>query len=660
MTPSATQPNNFIAGLLATNKMTLAAVIDDAFDPIQDDEITEDQIREFHQNNDADETFDELLIKLNITKPDDDELQDKKRRTAYLNDLWKARTGSPQLREMLGSLLQVRLQKDLDLTLICENLTKLGIKVSCFGSDVTAEDLVTGEERFFDFVFIDYFLGTDDSQEAIRLAEEKIREVHTCCTTARKPVTVLMSSSPDAAKHKDGFRKNAELVEGVFRFSAKSELKDEHILSLVVGALAKEFAHSHEIQAYVTALCSAAENALVRFREDVRSLSVEDYVFIQNLGLEKDEQPLGDYVTWLYSSYWEQSLMRDQNLQMQQKKLNSVFQSNYPILHGQPSPKLADVYMSTIFEEHTDLVNNARVIAQAKKAFEAAESLENQEIVQSHLNASLVLSLGDVFEKSAADPVWMVINAQCDLARAYKVPTQSVLLVPGKLTPWSAVFERDEEVVRTEFFRIDNNAYRIVWDVKSVMSLPFNQVWSWKRKEGYSRRLRLKLPFALDVQRAFATKLTRIGLPVPPPLTSAVNIEVYHRIKRGTPYLVVPTSTAYASQVGIRGPYNAIESKLLFTLPFAQQLGAAVRDLATTLGPGFTPTATQLKHPMVSLAENFEEWFFTLAGKPQALPKSGKSLPLGENVLLTLDWDWSTQLDWNKTSLIINVLSSGK
>lgn len=660
MVPSFTQPCSFVAELLATNKMTLAAVIDDAFDPIQDDEVTEDAIREFHQNNEEDEALDKLLKELSITRPEDEQLQDKKCRTAYLNNLWGARTESPELKEMLQSIFQVRLQKDLDLTLICENLIKLGVEVSCFGSDINAEDLSSNGEKFFDFVFIDYFLGPDGDDSAVRNAERKIQEVHTLCTSARKPVTVLMSSSPDVANHKDNFRKNAKLVEGIFRFFAKSDLKDKHISSLVVGALAKEFAHSNDIQDYVSALCNAAEIALTKFKEDVRSINVEDYVFIQNQGLEKDEQPLGDYVTWLYSSYLEQLLMRDHTLLTQQKKLNSVFDSAFPILYGQPSPKLADIYVSTLYEEHTDLVNNVRLLAEAKEAFAImSENVQEQESVMSRLNASLVLSLGDIFVKSETDTVWMVINAQCDLARAYKAPSQSILLIPGNLVPWATAFGNDENSIRTEFFRFNDKPHRVVWDVTSVMSCPFDKVWEWKRNNGYTRNMRLKLPFALEIQRAFATKLTRIGLPVPPPLTDAVQVTVYHKKRSGGPYAVLPASTTYVSQVAIQGASKSVERKLLFTLYFAQQLGTAVRELAITEGAIFTPSPKHPKHPLVALAENFDKWFFTLAKESQAFPKPGKIVPLGENVLLAFDWDWGNSIDWTKTALLINVSNSG-
>jgi hypothetical protein len=41
------------------------------------------------------------------------------------------------------------------------------------------------------------------------------------------------------------------------------------------------------------------------------------------------------------------------------------------------------------------------------------------------------------------------------------------------------------------------------------------------------------LPFALEVQRAFAADLTRIGLPVPPPIYHAVKVQVYSEGESG-------------------------------------------------------------------------------------------------------------------------------
>lgn len=657
-TPTLVSSSNFVTRLLASNDKKTAAVIDDAFDKITENEIEVEDILALQIDRDADLQL--LLDKLGITRPSDSQIEDDEEvRANYLNELWNARTSEPKLFEPISELFHARLQKDHDLTLICENLEKLGVKVWRFSSDVTQDQLTTGEDRYFDFVFIDYFLGPDGDAGAVRNAERKIQEIHTRCPTPNKPITVLMSSNDDVIKYKEQFRQNAKLVEGVFRFSAKSALKDAHLISLVVVALINEFTERHEIQDYVNALCLSADNALQRFKNDVRSLNIEDYVFIQHLGLNTDEQPLGDYVTWLYGSYWEQLLLRDASVVEHQEKLNSLFNSKFPILHGQLSPKIADIYMNALFEEPGDITNNVRQLAKAKAVLNRPENnLATYELMTATMDSSLNLNLGDIFIKSATEPVWMVINAQCDLARAYLTPDQSIVLVPGNLIAWESPISNKS--IRTEFFRLNNHSYRIVWDLKKVETRPFNKIWKWKQKQEYKRHYRLKLPFALEVQRSFTAKLGRIGLPVPPPIAESIEIEVYAAPNGSIPVQIIPPNSTYLSRVGWRSDDNPAESKMVFTLPFVYSLGKILPELMRT--PDFSATLTKgdkytFKHPLIALVDNLSEWFHGLATMPHNFPNPGELSDLGRNVQMATNWEDASKINWEKKSLLINIIT---
>ena len=65
------------------------------------------------------------------------------------------------------------------------------------------------------------------------------------------------------------------------------------------------------------------------------------------------------------------------------------------------------------------------------------------------------------------------------------------------------------------------------------MSKRHGDMKEWAEREGCSRTVRLRLPFALQIQQKFATHLTRIGQPVPPPHYELVDIESYYEGKDG-------------------------------------------------------------------------------------------------------------------------------
>ena len=55
------------------------------------------------------------------------------------------------------------------------------------------------------------------------------------------------------------------------------------------------------------------------------------------------------------------------------------------------------------------------------------------------------------------------------------------------------------------------------------------------RVEEYKRIARLRLPYALQIQQAFATQLTRVGIPVAPPIHRCLEATVYLRDEKGKP-----------------------------------------------------------------------------------------------------------------------------
>jgi hypothetical protein len=146
------------------------------------------------------------------------------------------------------------------------------------------------------------------------------------------------------------------------------------------------------------------------------------------------------------------------------------------------------------------------------------------------------LRLGDMFFKKDSRDVVIVLSAACDLAyapeEARAFPTDRfVLFEYGELQPIGE--EPREAAMRTELFILDGQIFRILWDHRQAVWKEYGQSRAWLGSEGYKRRARLALPYALELQKSFANHITRIGMPVTPPMLGRGDVEIYCEGKDG-------------------------------------------------------------------------------------------------------------------------------
>ena len=144
--------------------------------------------------------------------------------------------------------------------------------------------------------------------------------------------------------------------------------------------------------------------------------------------------------------------------------------------------------------------------------------------------------LGDLLIADRHKPAFLILNAGCDLqfspGKRDCDPQRTILLVPGRFEP---LYERGDEknVKRTELFELDEERFRIIWQHTHVRGMPCYQVRPEHEPNGYTRKWRLKLPYALEVQQHFASQLTRVGVPTPTPLFRERPVEIYGKAANG-------------------------------------------------------------------------------------------------------------------------------
>ncbi|AKD56965.1 hypothetical protein [Spirosoma radiotolerans] len=619
-----------------------AAIIDDAFDDVEEGEIKIKQYLEFYQLVNQEGEFDDLVSKIGLILP---EVYIDEPAPAnfldFLQELWRERASHARLKELVDkNLFTEKVDKLNELETICKNLENQNLDVKRINSRVEDPSIFSSGE--FVYIFIDYNLGIEPGPLAVANAKTKAREIYNTCPKGKKPVTILMSSESGFIKLIDRFQDEAGMIEGVFRFSPKDQLSDQNKVSLLIRAYSEEFESNHALQDYIHALISAAKGALNEFEKEVQMLRIEDYVFIQNSALRDQAQPLGDYLAWLYGTHWANLLLRNTDLKVQQSIIDKVFSDKPPLHHRLPSSKVSAIYMSALFEEGLGPIE--------------LHPLEGS--TNSKLAKLPYLHLGDLFTKSETTDVWMVLNAQCDLERPEaKNAERSIFLVRGTLVPFEKPLALSDQ--KTDFFLFEGVQYQIKWNVKQVDTVPHNKFIEWQKILELERHFRLRLPFALEIQQAFSASISRIGLPVSPPFTQEIRLEVLYRKEDSSAGIFLEESVEYAFLPITRVGDKTVRLTLHFALDFKEALLSKQRELilkkAEVEGGRLANYDKKLFSNINLLLDEFDNWFFSKKGF--LYPSGNKPIVLLPPSSLGLSLDSPKDVFVGQNAFIINIVT---
>ena len=86
----------------------------------------------------------------------------------------------------------------------------------------------------------------------------------------------------------------------------------------------------------------------------------------------------------------------------------------------------------------------------------------------------------------------------------------------------------------THLFEIDKEIFKIVWNHEGVLTKRYGDAVEWLESEGYRKKARLIAAHALEMQQHFAATLTRVGMPVAPPLPRPATVQIFGRNEDGT------------------------------------------------------------------------------------------------------------------------------
>jgi hypothetical protein len=390
---------------------------------------------------------------------------------------------------------------------------------------VTRGTTLPHESGDVDFVFLDYYLetgkgGGDDAAkaESKRVAREIVDATK---ASGHQPIIVLMSSRPPSEDDRRELRNDLDLVEDVFYFFPKSDFADPDLLYLKIEALKKRRTFGIGAQRFAEALGLAVSDASKALVERIYDLRIEDYVLVHALSLREEGEPLGDYMLWLFGAFVGRELLESNaSVKGARGHLDEMRASELLPFHLLPSSALRDMYGAALYADVDGLAS-------------AVASTESGETVV----ANAPLRLGHVFQNTEGK-VWVVINADCDLMSRpasedapaddplhLDNPELSIVLLPGNL------FALDKPVsnsaLRTDLYDDKGEARWISWQPGQVITVPYVKIDMWAEESGARVVKRIRPEYALHLQREFSAKLTRVGLPVSPPIAHPVTGRLY-------------------------------------------------------------------------------------------------------------------------------------
>ena len=544
---AASRTQDPLKALLIKQGIERVAIVDDAFDSMAQRELTTEEANNLWGMLEFDDDFQRQIDDFGrqIGGADDlvgeliDELLANQSEVPRFVELWSRSIAGIRLTEALGSISGLRDQLR----------NSFNLEVGTFGSDTDPSTLVTYEPQL---VFLDWYLGDDEVQpggggitdagpHAVQVAVDTARGIlENWPKESPTPLIILMSSKPGIETYAGEFCRRAQLLRGMFYAVPKTRLNDSLNLRVHLKLFAMSVPPGRRLQAFMDTLRGEFPVATRQLLETLSDLTLTDYAYIQRLCLQREGQPLGDYLIWLFSTYLGQLLFAEALKDARTDLDSMTFEQDLPSL-GPPSDTLTDIYHTALFdtsvgpvvthplafvqEASTPKGHPAIALGDLLRLRQWASADDNQNSAACRDNdceADAEGSVGQVDSEVDAE-LLLVINAQCDLV--YRPASGditasekdlTILLLPG--TPRPVRNRGGSSKLSTELYQQDGVNYRIEWDTKNVRTISLSQFRKWTKSKGYERVARLRLPFALEIQRTFASDLTRVGSPVTPPI----------------------------------------------------------------------------------------------------------------------------------------------
>ncbi|OPG72008.1 hypothetical protein B1219_17710 [Pseudomonas ogarae] len=509
-----------LSELFKASEIKYVEVIDDAFDQQPNIPLSAAQATAFTDSLSADdyatvcaifETDDFSVIMESLLSIEGtlklferiDELSDKTQRAKVFTDFYE--DVEPQ-RELLQPLLDL--------------LEETKVSWKPFGSDYEARDEVP------DIVFIDLKISHStvlDVSKAVSIVR-KIQARHPDAI----PIIFLMSSLTVALKEKrDEFRRSCDLYASQFEKLNKDMFKRTRELQRMIADYVSAYPAIKSVRGYHAAWENAIQGAANRFQTQLRDLDVADYVALKDISLAHEKSSVGGYLTEVLMEYFLYELQGSPDIHALAGDIDKWAKGN--IRSRFNINKAAEtVYLSNI--------------------------IFNPELLKSEESSGLgykggKFNLGDVFLYE--DPktkeyikAAVVMSPACDLARYdYKdKKANHILLCEGDVSKFDGAVpvrniktESPVGPLIVDYVGKDGKSkYLINWNAKRPLSWCAEGVANVvAQKTPWCFAARMRMLYAIQLQRAMTNDLSRVGVQVAPSIYEPHGVAVYCRENGG-------------------------------------------------------------------------------------------------------------------------------
>ena len=506
-----------------------AVIVDDARDSFAENEPTESEMEDLWSRLEFDNGALDEIAMLGMPRPTQvqdlngtliDRLYQNSDRCPIFDDIWKSSD--------LGVLHAAAVREVEQLAgLLAEHL---GTEPVVLGSDCEANEIAQWRPQV---VFMDWRLGRSNQEQAVQTAVDEAMQILSACASigVDTPLVVLISSNVLSDETISEFCRRSHILRGMFYAVNKTVLIDPLNFPMYIHLFESSLVAGRKIQLFMDRLTNSFTSLSTTFLDHISELTLADYAFIQSMSLRDDSQPLGDYLLWLFSTYLGQLLLTEPLKDVCADLDGTAWYGTVPSLEP-PSERLNELYRNALFDMSVDQV----IIHPLAGKKEIPTSIVGP------------LGLGDIFQREQGadsdtgnmllclDPWWtvaprpspdvmMLISPQCDLECRPENVDRNIVLIGGAFIPFQNRADHRDATI-TDLFVHRGNHHSIVWNLKSAQTVIYREFGSWLSQYRYQRKARLRLPFALEVQRAFAADFTRIGSRIAPPIYQPLTMEL--------------------------------------------------------------------------------------------------------------------------------------
>lgn len=489
-----------------------AHLVDDAFDKVPGAELRPESLQTFVSSLNT-QQFDELAAVLGMPEGNEDEI------LQFLNtydgsiSLYSHRAKFGEAADLLFEDFIAGLEPEKNrLAPLIDFLQGLGIECHTFGRDYQVDSTPEPQMLFVDLKLNEREIRLDEPVRVVKTLKERYQGAH--------PLIFLMSSAPVALQaDQEDFRDKCCLLITQFEILPKRTFASSDDLGLFLKHHIGVYSQLCQLQAHVASWEHALDSAKEKLKRTLYSLDLPDYFVLHRNTVALEQIPLGTYVSDLLLEYVSHEIESSPEVwsfarYLDDWKLSDLTRSRFNV-----APVVGDIFSANVLHAFPRI---------------AAESDRGRGPANGYLNLGDIFFRREEIEQSKIKTAWVVLSPACDLVRPSVLQKRkaSILLCEGEVESLKAsTIPKEVDGLHPVILRHppENGQQFIIWWQKKRP-----QIWRPEDLMGLENPAesqwthvgRLRPLYALQLQHAVTSDLSRIGVQRPPDAYVPHGIEV--------------------------------------------------------------------------------------------------------------------------------------